>query len=136
VRKYPCYRGDQSEAVGRRAFGDRHRNYLLVRVPAQDLPNVARAFLCPFAAVITFAIYRWERKNIAMCGHLRTWAHVLERDYFKLGTSTMTPTEHPHGPVKAPRLLRLSWGKTQAETFLYRAVIVSWLAAGVYTLIR
>ena len=57
---------------------------ILVRTSTQDLPGVARSVLSLFAAVIAFAIYRWERKNVATCGHFREWAAVFERDHFKL----------------------------------------------------
>jgi len=112
---------------------------ILVRTSTQDLPGVARSVLSLFAAVITFAIYRWERKNIATCGHFREWAAVLERDHFKLPlpiVETGAPRTHPHGGVSAPAFFGRSWGKTQAEILLYWAVIVSWLATSVYTLLR
>jgi hypothetical protein len=57
---------------------------LLVRPPTPDLADGARSLLSLFAAVVTFAIYRWERKNIATCGHYRDWAAALERDHFRL----------------------------------------------------
>jgi hypothetical protein len=112
---------------------------ILVRTSTQDLPGVARSALSLFAAVITFAIYRWERKNVATCGHFREWAAVLERDHFKLPVPAGEaggPKTQPHGGVSAPPFFGRSWGKTQAEILLYRTVIVSWLATGVYTLLR
>jgi hypothetical protein len=57
---------------------------LLVRPSTPDLADGARSLLSLFAAVVTFAIYRWERKNIATCAHYRDWAAALERDHFKL----------------------------------------------------
>jgi hypothetical protein len=112
---------------------------ILVRTSTQDLPDVARSVLSLFAAVITFAIYRWERKNIATCGHFREWAAVLERDHFKLPlpiAEAGAPRTHPHGSVSAPAFFGHSWGKTQAEILLYWAVIVSWLSTSIYTLLR
>lgn len=111
---------------------------LLVRASTQDLPNLACCVLSVFAAVITFAIYRWERKNIATCGHLREWAHVLERDHFKLPAPTAgaTPATYPHGFVAAPKFLGRSWGKTQAEALLYWTVIISWILAAAYIATR
>ncbi len=112
---------------------------ILVRTSTQDLPGAARSALSLFAAVITFAIYRWERKNIATCGHFREWAAVLERDHFKLPLPIVeagAPRTRPHGGVSAPAFFGQSWGKTQAEILLYWAVIVSWLPTSVYTLLR
>jgi len=43
----------------------------IVRSSNSTLTDPARALLCLFAALVTFAIYRWERKNIATCSHLR-----------------------------------------------------------------
>ena len=111
---------------------------LLVRSSTPALVDGARSLLSLFAAVVTFAIYRWERKNIATCGHYRDWAAVLERDHFKLPIHDegLTPRVYPHGRVTAPAFVGQSWGKTQAEMLLYWTVIVSWLAASAYTLIR
>lgn len=112
---------------------------LLVRPSTQDLPGGARSLLSLFAAVVTFAIYRWERKNIATCAHYGDWAAVLERDHFRLpmpADEEQAPRSYPHGRVAVPAFLGQSWGKTQAEMLLYWTVIISWLAASVYTLIR
>jgi hypothetical protein len=112
---------------------------LLVRPSTPDLADGPRSLLSLFAAVVTFAIYRWERKNIATCGHYRDWAAALERDHFKLpipADEGLAPRTHPHGRVTAPAFAGQSWGKTQAEMLLYWTVIVSWLAASAYTLIR
>jgi hypothetical protein len=120
---------------------------LLVRPSTPDLADGARSLLSLFAAVVTFAIYRWERKNIATCAHYREWAATLERDHFQLpvpadeGPVEAAPTRpaphtYPHGSVSAPAFAGQSWGKTQAEILLYWTVIVSWLAASAYTLIR
>lgn len=112
---------------------------LLVRPSTADLTDGARSLLSLFAAVVTFAIYRWERKNIATCAHYREWAAALERDHFQLPPQAgkgPAPPVYPHGRVTAPAFAGQSWGKTQAEILLYWTVIVSWLAASAYTLIR
>lgn len=106
---------------------------LLVRPSTPDLADGARSLLSVFAAVVTFAIYRWERKNIATCAHYRDWAAVLERDHFKLPMPTdegLAPRTHPHGRVTAPAFAGLSWGKAQAEMLLYWTVIVSCVGDG------
>jgi len=110
---------------------------LLAQAPSARLPNGVRALLSLFAAVITFAIYRWERKNLATCAHFREWAAVLERDYFKghpwLGEEG-APGSPPHGEVSDPKFLGMSWGKTEAASLLYRTAILSWLSAAAYAL--
>jgi hypothetical protein len=57
-----------------------------------------------FAAVVTFAIYRWARKNIATCAHYRDWA-VLERDQLQPpmpADEGPAPRTYPHGRIAAP----------------------------------
>ena len=108
---------------------------LLVQAPSARLPNGARALLSLFAAVVTFAIYRWKRKNIATCTHFREWAAVLEGNYFqvhpRLGEEGV-PGGLPHGGVSAPKFLGVSWGKTQAAALLYWTAILSWMSAAAY----
>jgi hypothetical protein len=105
---------------------------------AENLPGAVSALVSAFAAVVVFAIYCWERKNIATCSHLRRWALALEREYFHVPQLTEAegePSTYPHGAVAPPKTLRRAWGKTQAEDLLYRAAIVSWLTLGVYSLV-
>jgi hypothetical protein len=78
---------------------------LLVRPSTPDLADGARSLLSLFAAVVTFAIYRWERKNIATCAHYCDWAAALERDHFRLSIPAdeqLAPRTYPHGRVTAP----------------------------------
>ncbi len=88
-----------------------------------------------FAAVVTFAIYRWERRNISNCSHYRRCAAELERDYLRRFSPTWQepPQEKlPHDRSLAHSFFSLRWGKTEAEQLLYWTVIVGWLATGVY----
>jgi hypothetical protein len=114
---------------------------LLVKAPSTNLPDSARALLGLFAAVVTFAIYRWERKNIATCSHFREWAAILERDYFKLSLPPGKDSKQgvlPHGKVSpvpsGSKLPGRSWGKTEAENLLYWTAILSWVSSSVYLL--
>ena len=77
-----------------------------------------------FAAVVTFAIYRWERRNILTCKYYRSYAAELEDNYGILPTGQK--------PSQKNRLLSRRWGKTEAEILLYFTVIAGWLATGVY----
>jgi hypothetical protein len=111
---------------------------LLIRTPSEGFPGVARFIVSLFAAAIAFAIYRWERKNIATCAHFRSWAELIEKEHFDLQLPKPNESDLrslPHGAVSAPEFLRLSWGKTQAEICLYWIVILTWLAVGAYALI-
>jgi hypothetical protein len=113
---------------------------LLVRVPGSNLPSGARLLLSVFAALVTFAIYRWERKNIATCSHFRRWAAALERSYFRLPChAELRPTPDddtlPHDRIRPPRSFGLVWNKTEAVRLLYWTAIIGWLSAGAYTVV-
>lgn len=112
---------------------------LLVRSGATVVSGGARVLLSVFAALVTFAIYRWERKNIATCSHFRRWAEVVEHDYFRLphiAQLQSAPSALPHGPVTAPpKSFGRVWGKTDAVRLLYWTAILGWLAAGLYSLV-
>jgi hypothetical protein len=110
---------------------------LVVREPSAGVGGNTRALLSLFAAIVTFAIYRWERKNIATCRHFRTWAAILERDHFKVQSRSEEKSvagDLPHGRVTTPRILGQSWGKTQAAALLYWTAILGWVLAGAYAL--
>ena len=81
-----------------------------------------------FAAVVTFAIFRWERRNISTCKRYRTYAAYLEKKY---GISP-TGQEPPEEPPEENRFFSRRWGKTEAEILLYWTVIAGWLATGIY----
>ena len=83
-------------------------------------------FVGLLGATVTFAIYRWELRNIAFCRHLRHQVAALERNVALLESG------HHLGRPEPPTLGRGRWqpqvGKTEAERVLYIAVIISWLA--------
>ena len=54
---------------------------LLVRKPTDAFPAEARLLVSLFAAVVTFAIYHWERRNISTCRYYRRYAAELEDNY-------------------------------------------------------
>jgi hypothetical protein len=79
-------------------------------------------FVSLFGATITFALFRWELRNIQTCNWLRDRAIEIERDELKL---TFGPFL---GRVNARRFLGIEWGKTQAEKLLYTTTIAAWLS--------
>lgn len=97
---------------------------LLVRKPTEAFPAGARLLVSLFAAVVTFAIYRWERRNIETCKYYRNYAAELE-DKSGILVSMQRPS-------RENRFFSRSWGKTEAEILLYSTVIAGWLATGVY----
>jgi hypothetical protein len=110
---------------------------LLIRQPSGSFPATARFLVSLFAAVVTLAIYRWERRNMSHCRRLRNWAAEVEKTYLRrLSAETgMTLGAAPHDDNLSTRFLSRTWGKTQAEQLLYLTVIASWLATGLYVVV-
>jgi hypothetical protein len=107
---------------------------LLVRKPSEQFPATARLLVSLFAAVVTLAIYRWERRNMSHCKHIRNWATEVENAYLHdLRASSDAPlVSAPHGDNLSSRFFSRTWGKTQAEKLLYSTVIAGWLITGIY----
>ena len=110
---------------------------LLTRSSEAEVPDAAIMLLSLFAALVTFAVYRWERKNIENCRHFRRWAATLERDFYGLrqGELESAPSVLPHARMPAPRQLGLAWTKTEALQLLYWAAIGGWLSAGIHAVV-
>jgi hypothetical protein len=109
---------------------------LLMRAPEAKIPAAAVVLLSVFAALVTFAVYRWERKNIANCRHFRQWAAALERDFYGLRPEDLeyAPNVLPHARIQPPRSLGVAWTKTEALQLLYWAAILGWLATGLFAI--
>ena len=98
---------------------------LLVRKPTDAFPAGARLLVSLFAAVVTFAIYRWERRNVSNCKQYRNYAAGLENEY------GISPTGQESSRNNR-KFFSWRWGKTEAEILLYWTVIAGWLATGIY----
>ena len=79
-------------------------------------------FASLFGATITFALFRWELRNIQTCRWLRDRAASIEKDELKLTVGPFL------GREKAPKFLGIELGKTQAEKLLYTTTIAAWLS--------
>ena len=79
-------------------------------------------FASLFGATVTFALFRWELRNIQTCQWLRDRAKEIEQDELKLTVGPFL------GRERAPRVLGIEWGKTQAEKLLYTTTIAAWLS--------
>ena len=77
-------------------------------------------FVGLFGALVTFAIYRWEVRNLMTCEWLICLASALERD--QLGLANGQFHNRP-----APHILGRQVGKRQAEHLLYWTTIIAWL---------
>ena len=78
-------------------------------------------FAAVFGAVVTFAIYRWEIRNIQTCRWLIDRAAELERNELGLARGQF------HARDPAPALFGRKMGKTEAERLLYWTTIAAWL---------
>lgn len=106
---------------------------------------VLGGFVGVLGAIVTFAIYRWELRNVEFCRYLRTRAAYIEK-HGALDDRHGHYHGRPDAPIWPPWMKieyreEPSWiedkptkekprglGKTEAERILYTAVIVSWLA--------
>ncbi|ASW53801.1 hypothetical protein [Plantactinospora sp. KBS50] len=107
---------------------------LLLRAPNAEIPHAAIMLLSLLAAIVTFAVYRWECKNMENCRHFRRWAAILERDFYGIRPGELRPAPDvlPHGQIVPPRQFGVAWTKTEALQFLYWAAIGGWLVTGTY----
>lgn len=78
-------------------------------------------FIGLFGAAVTFAIYRWEVRNIKICKWLRDRAEDLEREELALDKGQFYKRDDP------PKVLGWRMGKTEAEQLLYAVIIGAWL---------
>lgn len=78
-------------------------------------------FAAVFGAVVTFAIYRWEVRNIQTCRWLIERAAELERNELGLASGQFYARD------PAPVLFGRRMGKTEAERLLYWTTIAAWL---------
>lgn len=88
-------------------------------------------FVAAFGAVITYAIYRWELRNLQTCNWLIARAADLERD--ELLAAGLEPDElrdakgQFYNRDDPPTLFGRGMGKTQAVHLLYGTTIAAWL---------
>lgn len=107
---------------------------------------VLGAFVGLLGATMTFAIYRWEVRNLNFCKYLREQVAYLEEHGALDGqhghylgrpdapiwppwkkdpsNTEAEPQKEASNTEKEPRRV----GKTEAERILYTAVFISWLA--------
>ncbi len=99
-------------------------------------------FVGLLGAIVTFAIYRWEVRNLNFCRYLREQVAYLEQ-HMALDDQHGHFLGRPRAPAIWPLRTRrkeaseVGWvgasetrrmGKTEAERILYTSVILSWLA--------
>ena len=89
-------------------------------------------FVSLFGATITYALFRWELRNIQICKWLRSRAEDLERDELGLTVGPFLGREK-----EGPKFLGHRMRKETAEKLLYTATIVAWLSVpGITAMIK
>jgi hypothetical protein len=91
--------------------------------------SLQTVFVAAFGAAVTYALYRWELRNIQTCNWLRDRAAEMERDEFGVASGQY------YGRGEAPTVLGRRFGKTEAEKLLYRATIAAWFLLPVVALV-
>jgi len=103
---------------------------------AARIPNLALVFAGIFGAVITYFIYRWERRNIQICETFKNYAAEIESRKQNLEQNDVPEgtqdgpykwLSHQGKPTLAGSLSNKGWGKTEAEIAIYGCTILFWL---------
>ena len=103
---------------------------------ANNIPVPALIFIGIFGALVTYFIYRWERRNIQICETFKNFAAEMESRKQGLDASEdlEIKADGPYQwlnsqekPTWRGRLDKKGWGKTQAEMAIYGCTILFWL---------
>jgi hypothetical protein len=94
------------------------------------LSSGAVAAFSLLGAVMTFALMRWEFRNVQKCNWLIDRAAEFERRMFRTDAGPLGPIQF-EGWAESNELLksifRGPWGKTQSEKLIYGGAIAAWL---------
>jgi hypothetical protein len=95
-----------------------------------------------FGALASFAIYRWELRNIQTCGWYLACAAELEEKYLVPRTGTGERLDPPHRRPAPPalnvagrRIPAGGIGKTSAVHLLYTTIVGAWLTLVLYAIV-
>jgi hypothetical protein len=111
---------------------------IILWTEAENLRDMMLVMTGLFGALITYFIYRWEKRNIQTCNTFKLCAEMIEIRKQLLEQSEENVKSVIEGPYRLlrsqgkPKLLGESlsvrgWGKTEAETAIYSVTILFWL---------
>jgi hypothetical protein len=112
----------------------------LLRALEDPRSSAGVAFFAVFAALVTFALYRWELRNIQNCRWFRERLADIERHEFGLfrGQYLLQPDPPKLSvfgrPVRIGRWSEID--KAKAEVLLYGTAIAAWIILACYGAIR
>jgi len=112
---------------------------------AEKFSNLTLILVGLFGAMITFFIFRWEKRNMQMRDIFRSYAEILETKKTELENENQSIDVFTGGPYSLLRRqnkpmlwdsmeILKRWGKTEAETAIYIATILFWLLLPVLVL--
>jgi hypothetical protein len=93
-----------------------------------------------FGLLVSFAVYRWELRNVQTCGwYLERAAQIEEMYLIPPGGARIDPPHRrpaPPSPVLAGRRIPAGGiGKRRAENLLYVTVMCAWFTLAVYGIV-
>ncbi len=104
----------------------------------QKMPPPLLVLTSVFGALITYFIFRWEKKNIFIGDTFRSYAEILEskKTQFEIENKKVDMTlAGPYSLLRSKGQFQLlsslwnlkKWGKIEAETAIYGTTILFWL---------
>lgn len=111
---------------------------LILCTMSEKLPSWLMIVIGLFGAMITYFIFRWEKRNMQMNDTFRSYAEILEVKKIQLEHDNPPFDMSLAGPYSLlrskdkPRLWHSmehlqGWGKSEAETAIYSTTILFWL---------
>ena len=105
---------------------------------AEKFSSLLLILTAVFGALVTFFIFRWEKRNLQMRDIFRSYAEILETKKIQLESENLPHDAGMGGPYSLlrnrgkPMLWHAGeslkgWGKTEAETAIYSTTILFWL---------
>ena len=117
---------------------------VLLWTQAQNIPGPALIFVGIFGALVTYFIYRWERRNIQVCEIFKSFAAEMElrKQVMEMSDDLDMKPDGPYNwlsnqgkPTLSGGFSKKGWGKTQAEMAIYGCTMLFWLLLPILVII-
>ena len=104
---------------------------LLPKDSGAQLATPQVIFVGLFGAWVTFLIYRWEKRNVQICGWYREKIRTVEKAILHASSDDIRQLPNlPSPPAVFKHRVRV--GKARAELWIYSSAVVAWLALAGY----
>ena len=105
---------------------------------AEKLPPSLLVLTCLYGSLVTYFIFRWEKRNMFISDIFKSYAEILEtrKTQFEIENQQLDMTlAGPYSLLRSKDESRLltslkplkGWGKKEAETAMYGITIMCWL---------